>query len=203
MTLYEHLRCAMSLARAAADKEAQRFKRIYNKRAGTVVLCPGDKVLTRLDAFTGARRKLKNWWNSQLHMVVCRVVDGVPTYVVRNDNNGNESVFHRMRLLLWIAADADGDDGVRSNPTIAALDTDGLVEGDTTVECVVSQDVSYGLSLAVFRTMIGPSRHKTGCEAGAPQSGVVPQGVVHVTSEQKREQPSMTGDTIEVEDIPP
>ena len=30
-TLYKHLRCATSLAHAAADKEAQRFKRIYNK----------------------------------------------------------------------------------------------------------------------------------------------------------------------------
>ena len=101
-------------------------------------------------------------------MVVRRMVDGVPTYVVRNDNNGSESVFHHTRLLLWIAADADGDDGMRSNPTIAALDADGLVEGDTTAKCVVSQDVSYGLSLAMFRTMIGSPHHKTGCKAEAP-----------------------------------
>ena len=129
-----------------------------------VALCPSDKVLTRLDAFTGAR--LKNRWNSQLHMVVHCVADGVPTYVVRNDNNGNESVFHHTRLLLWIAA--NGDDGMRSNPAIAALDADGSAEGDTMVECVVSQDVSYGLSLAVFRTMIGSPHHKTGCKAEAP-----------------------------------
>ena len=84
------------------------------------------------------------------------MVDGVPTYVVRNDNKDNESVFDHTRLLLWIAADTDGDDGVRSNLTIAVLDADGSAEADTTVECVVSQDVSYGLSLAMFRTMIGP-----------------------------------------------
>ena len=30
-TLYEHLKCATSLACATADKEAQRFKRIYNR----------------------------------------------------------------------------------------------------------------------------------------------------------------------------
>ena len=202
-TLYEHLRHATSLTCAAADKEAQRFKRIYDKRASTVALCPGDKVLTHLDTFMGPRRKLKNWWNSKLHTVVHHVADGVPTYVVRNDNNGSESVFHCMRLLLWIAADTDGDDGVRSNPTITALDANGPVEGDTMVECEVSQDVSYGLSLAMFRTMIGPPRHKTGCKAGAPQSGVVLQGVGHVTSEWKREQPPMTGDTIEVEDVLP
>ena len=113
------------------------------------------------------------------------MADGVPTYVVRSDNNDNKSVFHHTRLLLWIAADADRDDGMRSNPTIAALDTNGSAVGDMMVECVVSQDVSYGLSLAVFRTMIGPHHHKTGCKARAPQSGVVPQGVGHMTSEQK------------------
>ena len=137
-TLYEHLKCATTLACTAADKEAQKFKRIYDKHAGTVAFHPGDKVLTHLNAFTGARRKLKNQWNSQLHIVVCHMADGVPTYVVRNDNDGNESVFHCMRLLLWIAADADGDDGMRSNPAIAALDADGPTEGDTMIECVVS-----------------------------------------------------------------
>ena len=129
------------------------------------------------------------------------MVDGVPTYVVRNDNNGNESVFHHTRLLLWIAVDADGDDGMRSNPTILALDTDGSAEEGTTVECVVSQDMSYGLRLTMFKTVIGPPHHKTGCKASAPQSGVVQKGVGHVTTEQKGQQPLMTGDTIEVEDI--
>ena len=66
------------------------------------------------------------------------MVDDVPTYVVRNDNNNNKSMFHHMRLLLWIAVDADGDDSVRSNPAIAALDADGPAEEDTIVECVVS-----------------------------------------------------------------
>ena len=112
--LYEHLKHAMSLARATADKEAQRFKRIYNRRAGAVALRPGDKVLTRLDDFIGARRKLKNRWHSQIHTVVRHVADGVPTYVVRNDSNGKEDVFHRGRLLLWITVDTDKDDGMRS-----------------------------------------------------------------------------------------
>ena len=40
LTLYEHLRCATSLAHVVADKEAQRFKSICNKRASTVALHP-------------------------------------------------------------------------------------------------------------------------------------------------------------------
>ena len=41
-TLCEHLRCATSLACAVADKDTQRFKRIYDKWAGMVALCPGE-----------------------------------------------------------------------------------------------------------------------------------------------------------------
>ena len=85
---------------------------------------------------------------------------------------------------------------MRSNPAIAALDADGPVEEGTMVECVVSQNMSYDLSLAMFKTMIGPPHHKTGCKARAPQSGVVQKGVGHVTTEQKGQQPLMTGDTI-------
>ena len=91
--LHEHLKCATSLARAMADKEAERFKRIYDGRAGAVALHPGDKVLIRIDAFVGARRKLKNRWGSQIHTVVRQVAEGVPTYVVRSDS-GVEQVCH-------------------------------------------------------------------------------------------------------------
>ena len=91
--LYEHLKHATSLARAAADKEAERFKRIYDRRAGAVALCPCDKVLIRIDSFVGTRRKLKNRWSSQIHTVVRRVAEGIPTYVVRSDS-GVEQVCH-------------------------------------------------------------------------------------------------------------
>ena len=54
------------------------------------------------------------------------MADGVPTYVVHNDSNGKEDVFHRGCLLLWIAADADKDDGVRSNSAITVQVANGL-----------------------------------------------------------------------------
>ena len=60
MTLYEHLKSAIAKAKTMADKEAARFKRIYDKRAGAIALHPGDKVLIPLDTFTGTSRKLKN-----------------------------------------------------------------------------------------------------------------------------------------------
>ena len=202
-TLYEHLKCATLLAHATADKEAQGFKRIYDRRAGAVALHPGDKVLMRLDTFIGARRKLKNWWHSQIHTVVCRMADGVPTYVVRNDSNGKEDVFHQERLLLWIAADADKDDGMRSNSAITVQVTDGLVEGDTTDVKAVSLDGDYRLSLAMFRTMIGPSHHMTGRKADTSLSGVMQKGVGQGTSVVGDKKPPMAGEAVPVEDIPP
>ena len=80
----------------------------------------------------------------------------MPTYVVRNDSNGNEGVFQRECLLLWIAADADKNNGMRSNPAITVQVADGLVEGDTIDEKAVLLEADYGLSLAMFRTMLGP-----------------------------------------------
>ena len=199
--LYEHLKRATSLARATADKEAERFKRIYDRRAGAVALRPGDKVLIRIDAFVGARRKLKNRWSSQIHMVVCRVAEGVLTYVVQSDS-GVEQVCHREHLLLWIAADADMNNGMRSNSAITAHVANGPVDGDNHEGKVVPQDLDYGLSLAMFRTVIGPHHHKTYRFAEAPLSGVVQKGVGQETSGVE-DRPPMTGDTVTMEDVPP
>ena len=57
---------------------------------------------------------------------------------------------------MWIAADTDKDDSMRSNPAITVQVTDGTVEGDTVIKEGVPLDASYGLSLAMFRTMLGP-----------------------------------------------
>ena len=58
--LYERLRECLKLAQESATKEANRQKRLYDRRVGAVELCPGDHVLVRLDAFQGQCRKLKN-----------------------------------------------------------------------------------------------------------------------------------------------
>ena len=82
-SLYNRLSKSLVIMQDCAVKEAQRQKRLYDHKVGAVELRPGDNVLVRLDAFRGQRRKLKNWWGSDLHMVVTRVVDGIPAYVVK------------------------------------------------------------------------------------------------------------------------
>ena len=49
--LYEQLRECLKLAQESATKEANRQKRLYDRRVGAMELRPGDHVLVRLDAF--------------------------------------------------------------------------------------------------------------------------------------------------------
>ena len=68
--LHGHLRNAFKAAHISSNQEAARHKRLYDRRAGAVELCPGDKVLVCLDSYKGANRKLVNRWSSTLHTVV-------------------------------------------------------------------------------------------------------------------------------------
>ena len=94
-SLYDKLKSALASARDATLLEAQRQKWLYDRRAGAAELHPGDKVLVKLDAFRGQRRKLKNQWGDALYMVVKCVADGIPAYEVENDANKKRQVLHR------------------------------------------------------------------------------------------------------------
>ena len=102
-SLYDKLKSALALARDTTILEAQRQKRLYNRKTGAVELHPGDKVLVKLDAFRGQWRKLKNWWGDALHTVVKCMADGITVYEVKNDANKKRQVLHRAQLLLWLA----------------------------------------------------------------------------------------------------
>ena len=84
----------LKVARISSSQEAARHKRLYDRRAGVVELCPGDKVLVCLDSYKGAGQKLINRWSSTLHTVVGRIADDVPAYVIEDDN-GKQQVLHR------------------------------------------------------------------------------------------------------------
>ena len=94
-SLYDKLKLALASARDTALLEAQRQKRLYDRRAGAVELHLGDKVLVKLDAFRGQWWKLKNRWGDALYMVVKRVADGIPAYEVENDANKKRQVLHQ------------------------------------------------------------------------------------------------------------
>ena len=158
--LYDRLREAVIKALLNADHEAQRQKRVYDKKAGAVDLQPGDQVLLRLDAYVGSRRKLKNRWSAELYTVVRRVADGVPTYVI--ERNGKELTIHRSRLLLWLA---DDDEPVlRAN--LGLVPDSEATSSESSQEGVLSESVivCYGLNLATFESLLSLTKVITTCQ---------------------------------------
>ena len=177
-SLYDRLRKSLVIAQDCAIKEAQRQKRLYDRKVGAVELRPGDNVLVRLDAFRGQRRKLKNRWGSNLHTVVTRVVDGIPAYVVKNNCTGKKKVVHWARLLLWLA---DYGEPVWCNH----VDTSDVPTGTTTdrnpqTGCdgdnsMPGCSLQYGMDLTVYMAVIKDpeqmsSRIRHEVRAGAPRN---------------------------------
>ena len=156
-TLYDRLRKSLVIAQDCAIKEAQRQKQLYDHKVGAVELRPGDNVLVQLDAFRGQRRKLKNWWGSDLHTVVTCVADGIPAYVVKNNRTGKKKVVHRAQLLLWLA---DYGEPVQCNhmdtsdvPTGTTMDRNPQMgcDGDNSV---LGCSLQYGMDLTMYMAVI-------------------------------------------------
>ena len=176
-SLYDCLRESLAIAQDCAAKEAQRQKWLYDHKVGAIELRPGDHVLVRLDAFRGQRRKLKNRWGDDLHMVVTRVADRIPTYIVKNNRTGKKKVVHWARLL-WLA---DYGEPVRCNLADVSVMPPGTVmdqyppegcEGDNLVPGCSFQ---YGLDLTVYLAVIDDlermsSRLGREVRAGAPRN---------------------------------
>ena len=149
-SLYNCLWESLAIAQDCAIIEAQRQKRLYDRKVGAIELRPGDHVLVHLDAFRGQRRKLKNRWGDDLHMVVTRVADGIPTYVVKNNRTGKKKVVHRARLL-WLA---DYGEPVRCNLMDISVvppgtATDQYPQGCEGDNLVPGCSLQYGLDLTV------------------------------------------------------
>ena len=72
-----------------------------------------------------------------------------------------------------------------------------IVNGDE------SHVMSYGFSLAMFKTSLSPPSQMTVVEAQVIPAGVLQKGVGHVTAANKGNIPPIVGDTILAEDVPP
>ena len=189
-SLYDRLRKSLVIAQDCAIKEAQRQKWLYDHKVGAVELKPGDNVLVRLDAFRGQRRKLKNRWGSDLHMVVTHVADGIPAYVVKNNCTGKKKVVHRAQLLLWLT-DYYGEP-VRCNHVDISDVTPGTVEDHDPQEGCESDNsvpgcsLQYSMDLTVYLAILDDPEQMSShigreVSAGAPrnmagQMIVIPDG---------------------------
>ena len=154
MSLYDKLKSALASARDTALLEAQRQKWLYDHKAGAVELHPGDKVLVKLDAFRGQRRKLKNRWRDALYTVVKCMADRIPAYEVEKDANKKRQVLHRVRLLLWLA-EPEGEPLRMNRISIES----GLTRAELATPLrrsvklgVVPCKLIYGLNMAMFES---------------------------------------------------
>ena len=178
MSLYDKLKSALASARDTALLEAQRQKRLYDRKAGAVELHPGDKVLVKLDAFRGQWRKLKNHWGDALYTVVKHMADRIPVYEVENDTSKKRQVLHRARLFLWLA-ELEGEPLRMNRISIES----GLTGAELAMPLrrsvklgVVPRKLIYGLNTAMFESRQELPGLTTGNEAqgvltGAPRNG--------------------------------
>ena len=79
--------------------EVEGQKWYYNRKANTILLEPGDLVLAKADTYR-VRRKVKDWWEEKLHEVEHQVVEGIPSYLMKNQQTGCSRVLHQNQLFL-------------------------------------------------------------------------------------------------------
>ena len=167
----------------------------------------GDKVLVRLDAYQGARQKLKNRWGSILHMVVRWIADDVPAYVIENEK-GKRKVLHWAWLLLW--SSAEEEEGLQMTAAQLAIQVsmsvlEPLPIGEERSRVPYEWSINgFGLNLASFQSMLDAPEPKTGPPApAAPGETPLKEGVGQWEENGTGNHSTGDGDAILVEDAPP
>ena len=158
--LQKRLQFAYTKARALANKESLRHKKLYDLRSRATSLCPNDLVLVKQVAFKG-KHKLENRWEDQEYQVLEQPYPGIPVYKVQNMDNGNIRILHRNLLL----------------PVLSAVDTDSGNRGysdSSDEESVVStsHDVDLDPSVTLLREAIGSGAI---CGETEPEPAIAPE----------------------------
>ena len=77
---------AYKVASETAQRNAQRGKKQYDKKVHNIVLMPGDRVLVRNMSERGGPRKLRAYWEDEVHIVVEQKNKNIPVYEVRPES---------------------------------------------------------------------------------------------------------------------
>ena len=85
--LYEQMQEAFKEAQAQSMSEAERQKWYYDRKANAISLEPSNLVLAKANAYKG-KRKVKDWWEEEMYEVEHHVTDGIPSYLVKNQQTG-------------------------------------------------------------------------------------------------------------------
>ena len=96
--LNERLQEVYAKAEALTQEEANRQKKLYDRRSKDVVLTPGDLVLVRIVKWT-ERHKIQDKWEQEEYVVVSQPDPFLPVYKVRPISGGNTRTLHRNSIL--------------------------------------------------------------------------------------------------------
>ena len=68
--------------------EAERQKQYYDRRPNAISLEPCDLDLAKADVYKG-KWKVKEWWEDELYEGECQFVEGIPSYLMKNQQMGH------------------------------------------------------------------------------------------------------------------
>ena len=90
---------ACRIAASNSSKSASQVKVKCNKKAHSITLLPGDRVLIK-DFEKDGPGKIRSYWEQTVYRVVKRLNDDGPVYTVEPENgNGKQHTLHRTLLL--------------------------------------------------------------------------------------------------------
>ena len=91
--LHEQLWKAFKEAQVQSTSEVERQKQYYDKKANAISLEPGDLDLAKAYSYRG-RRKVKDWWEEEPYKVEHQDAEGIPSYLMKNQQTGCSWVLH-------------------------------------------------------------------------------------------------------------
>ena len=90
---------AYRIALKHSQSSAAQAKHHYDKKARSIVLSPGDRVLVR-NTEKGGPGKIRSYWEDTIYKVVNRLKEDSPVYTVEPENGrGHQKTLHRTMLL--------------------------------------------------------------------------------------------------------
>ena len=91
--LCEWLQEAFKEVQVQSRSEGKRQKWCYDRKVNAISLEPDDLVLAKADA-DKEKQKVKDWWEEEPYEVECQVVEGIPSYLLKNQWTGSSWVLH-------------------------------------------------------------------------------------------------------------
>ena len=126
--LQDRLQYAYDVAEKLAQKEAERSKKLYDRRSRGVELLPQDLVLVKKVAWT-SRHKIQDKWEEGEYVVLSRPDPFLPVYKVQPVEGGKVRTLHRNLLLpLGLQLKSDSEEESQGPTDSEFEQQDGVFE---------------------------------------------------------------------------